>query len=141
MREAIIEAKKAAAADEVPVGAVLECGGEIIARAHNQSERLRDATCHAEMLALREGARVLGQWRLGECTLYVTLEPCAMCAGAAVASRLKRLVFGAYEARTGCCGSVYDLTEGAFLHDVITVPGILEEECAGLIKEYFQSKR
>jgi len=143
MREALIEARAAARRDEVPVGAVLvnNISGEIIARAQNSVERTSDPTAHAEMLALREGARVLNTWRLSECTLYVTLEPCAMCAGATISARLGRLVFGAFEERTGCCGSIFDLTTGVFLHGMQTIGGILEDECAELMKDYFRGKR
>jgi len=143
MREALIEARAAADDDEVPVGAVLVYApsGEIIARAQNQTQRTSDPTAHAEMLVMREGAKKLNSWRLNECTLYVTLEPCAMCAGAAVAARLGRLVYGAFEERTGCCGSVFDLTTGVFLHGMATVGGILEDECAALMTDYFEGKR
>ncbi len=141
MREALEEARIARAADEVPVGAVLVCNGEIIARAHNAVERSGDPTAHAEMIVLREGASKLGAWRLTGCTLYVTLEPCAMCAGAAVNARLTRLIFGAHEEKTGCCGSVLDLTDAMFLHTVACCGGVLEEECAALLAAYFAEKR
>lgn len=141
MRAALEEARLAAACDEVPVGAVLVCDGEIIARAHNRVVSTGDPTAHAEILALREGAQKLGSWRLHACTLYATLEPCAMCAGAAVAARLGKLIFGAHEEKTGCCGSVLDLTDAMFPHAVACCGGLLEEECAALISAYFSTKR
>lgn len=141
MRAALDEARLAQTLGEVPVGAVLVKDGTIIARAHNQVESLKDPTAHAEILALREGARTLGTWRLTACALYVTLEPCAMCAGAAVFARLSRLVFGAHEEKTGCCGSVLDLTDAMFLHTVACCGGLLEEECAALLSACFAKKR
>lgn len=141
MREALCEARLAAAEDEVPVGAVFVRDGAILARAHNRVVQSGDPTAHAEMLALRDGAQKLGAWRLEGCSLYVTLEPCAMCAGAAVAARLTRLVFGAHEEKTGCCGSVLDLTDGMFLHTVACCGGLLEEESALLLAAYFAKKR
>ena len=115
MRLALDEAHKAFDAGEVPVGAVLVRGGEIVCRAHNRRETLHDPTAHAEIICLREGARLLGDWRLRECTLYVTLEPCPMCAGAMVMSQLGQCVFGAADPHQGCCGSVYDLPGDAAL--------------------------
>ena len=141
MRAALEQARLAQALGEVPVGAVLVQDGAIIARAHNRVESLKDPTAHAEILALREGARVLGTWRLTGCALYVTLEPCAMCAGAAVSARLSRLVFGAHEEKTGCCGSVLDLTDAMFLHTVACCGGLLEEECAALLSAFFARSR
>lgn len=141
MRLALEEAKRALAGDEVPVGAVLVRRGEVIAAAHNRVEGLTDATAHAELIALREGMAKLRTKRLDDCTLYVTLEPCAMCAGAAVNAKLGRLVFGAHEPKTGCCGSVYDMTDGMFLYTVEACGGVLEEECAALMAEYFVEKR
>lgn len=141
MHAALLQAQLAFAADEVPVGAVLVREGQIIARACNAVERTGDPTAHAEILALREGARVLGTWRLTGCTLYATLEPCAMCAGAAVNARLSRLVFGAHEEKTGCCGSVLDLTDAMFLHTVSCCGGVMERECGALLASYFAKKR
>jgi len=139
MRIAIEEAKAAAATDEVPVGAALVRGGEIVARAHNRCEELADPTQHAEMLVLQEGRRQLGT--LDGCTLYVTLEPCAMCAGAMIHLRLPELVYGAFDARCGCCGSTVDLTDHWFYHSVKTWGGVLEQECAVLLKDFFAGKR
>ena len=141
MRAALEKARLAQALGEVPVGAVLVQDGASIARAHNRVESLKDPTAHAEILALREGARVLGTWRLTGCALYVTLEPCAMCAGAAVSARLSRLVFGAHEEKTGCCGSVLELTDAMFLHTVACCGGLLEEECAALLSAFFARSR
>lgn len=141
MAIALEEAKLAFAAGEVPVGAVLVSEGEIIVRTHNRVEEWGDPTAHAEMLAIREGAQKIGTKRLSECTLYVTLEPCAMCSGAIVNARLKKTVFGAFEPRTGCCGSVFDLLDHAFLSSVPAVGGVMEEECAALPGRFFAEKR
>lgn len=140
MRLALEEAQLAFDAGEVPVGAVLMCNGEIVSRAHNHVERAHDATQHAEMLCLREGMSKLGS-RLADCTLYVTLEPCAMCAGACVNAKLGRLVYGAFDEVAGCCGSKMDLTDKCFLHSVETWGGILEEECKSLLSRFFQALR
>jgi len=139
MRIALDEAKTAAEKDEVPVGAVLVKDGAVIARAHNRCEELGDPTQHAEMIVLREGQRLLGN--LTGCTLYVTLEPCAMCAGAMIHLRLPELVYGAFDQRCGCCGSQVDLTDHWFYHSVKTWGGVLEEECAALLKEFFANLR
>lgn len=141
MRSALEEAACAACEDEVPVGAVIVREGEIIARAHNMSVQSMDATAHAEMLAMRRAMAALDTWRLTGCTMYVTLEPCAMCAGAAVNARLSRIVFGAHEQTTGCCGSVLDVTDGLFLCTVESCGGVMEEECAALLASYFKKKR
>lgn len=140
MRLALIEAHQAAMEDEVPVGAVVVCGGLVLARAHNRTVALSDGTAHAELLAMQAAARRRGG-RLSGCTLYVTLEPCAMCAGAAVNLRLEELVFGAFDPRAGCCGSLLDLTDHCLLHSVRTWGGVLEDECAALLSEFFRAKR
>ena len=140
MRLALAEARLAAQADEVPVGAVVVCDGAVLARAHNRCIALRDGTAHAELLAMQAAARHRGG-RLTGCTLYVTLEPCAMCAGAAVNLRLEELVFGAFDPRAGCCGSLVDLTDRCLLHSVRTWGGILEDECAMLLSDFFRAKR
>ncbi len=140
MRLALEEATLAFDAGEVPVGAVLVCGNEIIARAHNRVEREHDATRHAELLCLQEAMAKRGS-RLSDCTLYVTLEPCAMCAGACVNAKLGRLVFGAFDEVAGCCGSKMDLTDHCFLHSVETWGGILEGECKALLTRFFQALR
>lgn len=143
MRMALEEAEKAASAGDVPVGAVLVCDGEAIARAGNRREADGDPTAHAEMLVLREGAGKLGTRRLAGCTLYVTLEPCPMCAGAILMARPDAVYFGAQDARTGCCGSVYRLTEDGVL-GLGTVPshgGILAEPCAAILENFFAKRR
>ena len=142
MRLALDEAQKAFDSGEVPVGAVLVRGGEVVCQAHNRREALRDPTAHAEMLCLREGAKRLGDWRLRECALYVTLEPCPMCAGAMVMSQLGQCVFGAADPRQGCCGSVYDLPGDTVLGGITRWRGgLLQEECAALMTTFFQRKR
>jgi tRNA(adenine34) deaminase len=141
MRAAIEMAKKAAARDEVPVGAVIVHKGRIISRAHNLRETKRDPLAHAEILAIRKAAKKLRGWRLEGCTLYVTLEPCPMCAGAAVNSRIENVVFGAYDAKAGAFGTMYDLAEGKLNHTPGVTGGVLKDECAALLKEYFSKKR
>jgi tRNA(adenine34) deaminase len=141
MQEALLEAKKAFEMDEVPVGAVLVHRGEIIARAHNQVERLGDASAHAEMLCLRLGAQHLGNWRLLETTLYCTLEPCAMCAGAMILARLPALVWGAPDLRHGANGSWTNLFPHHPIHQVAVQSGVLQEECSTLMTAFFQKKR
>ena len=140
MRIALDEAQLAFDESEGPVGAVLVCGDEIIARAHNLVEQTHDATAHAELLCLREGMAKRGS-RLCDCTLYVTLEPCAMCAGACVNAKLGRIVFGAYDEVAGCCGSKMDLTDKCFLHSVEVWGGVLETECKALLTQFFQALR
>lgn len=139
MREALREAQAALAVEEVPVGAVVVKDGHIVARAHNLSRQNNDPTQHAELVALQQAQRALGS--LAGCTLYVTMEPCAMCAGAMVLTKLPRLVFGAFDPSCGCTGSRMDLTDHWFYHSVETWGGILEEECAALLTEFFQRKR
>ncbi len=142
MREALREAEKAFAADEVPVGAVLVHRGAIIARAHNQVESLGDASAHAEMLCLQLGAKQLGNWRLAETTLYCTLEPCAMCAGAMILARLPLLVWGAPDLRQGANGSWTDLFAKPHpIHQVGVLSGVLKEESAALMTAFFRKKR
>jgi len=140
MRMALEEAQRAFEEEEVPVGAVLVKNGKVIARAHNLTEAASDPTAHAEMNALREGARAEGG-RLSGSTLYVTLEPCAMCAGAAVNARVSRIVFGAFDPNAGCCGSVADITDGWFNHSIEVVGGVLEDECAALLRSFFERRR
>lgn len=140
MREAISEARKAADAGETPVGAVLVYQDAVIARAHNEVEARRDASAHAELLCIRRASGIRGQ-RLNGCTLYVTMEPCAMCAGALVNSRISELVFGAFDAAQGCCGSLMDLTDHCLQHTVDVYGGLLEDECAALLTDFFRSVR
>ena len=141
MDQALDQARLAAEAGEVPVGAVLAGpGGHILARTGNAPVRRHDPTAHAEILALRAGGAALGNYRLAGCVLAVTLEPCAMCAGACVNARIKRIVFGAYDGKGGACGGVTDIT-GCFCHRPEVKGGVLETECAALLKEFFRAKR
>ncbi len=141
MAEAIAEARIAAEMDEVPVGAVVVHNGEIIARAHNLRETAKNALCHAETMAVDMACKALGGWRLPNCTLYVTLEPCPMCAGAIVNSRIDRVVFGAYDKRAGAFGSVLDLNAYPLNHKPEIVGGVMEEECRTMLQEFFKRKR
>ena len=142
MEEALQEAKKAAAMGEIPVGAVIVKDGEIIARGHNRTETDRDPTAHAEMIAIREAAGKLGGWRLPGCTMYVTLEPCSMCAGAIVWARIQRLVIGTMDPKAGACGSVFNIVQEPRLNHCVEVEtGCMQELCAGLIKGFFRDLR
>lgn len=142
MRAALREAQAALARDEVPVGCVIVHEGSVIGRGHNQVEALQDATAHAEILAIGAASNALASWRLSECTLYVTLEPCSMCAGAIVLSRLGRLVYGATDPKAGACGSVLDVVgERRLNHRVPVTHGVLAEECGELLREFFRKKR
>ena len=142
MREALTAAADAAAAGDVPVGAVVVHDGAVLVRAHNRTERDRDPTGHAELIAIREAARQLGRWRLDDCTLVVTLEPCAMCAGAIVLSRLERLVFGAWDDNAGMVGSVGDVVRHPRLnHQPEVIGGVLAAECAALLTDFFEERR
>ncbi|MFA5149497.1 MAG: tRNA adenosine(34) deaminase TadA [Candidatus Omnitrophota bacterium] len=142
MREALKEAQKALAEDEVPVGAVIVNGGKVIARGHNQVECLKDPTAHAEMLALTSATNFLNTKWLNAAILYVTIEPCSMCAGALVLARIKNICFGAKDLKTGACGSVVNIVNNKRLNHRIKVKsGILEEESAFLLKEFFKKKR
>ena len=137
MRQALAEAKAALAAGEVPIGAVIACNGRIIARGHNMTERLNDSTAHAEMIAITSATEALGGKYLQDCTLYVTVEPCPMCAAATAWAQLGRLVYGAADPRRG-----YALFSPSLLHPKTQVTsGILEEDCAPLVKEFFKNKR
>lgn len=142
MRLALAEARKALTGRDVPVGAVVVEDGQVLARAYNQREALQDPTAHAEILALRGAARKKGSWRLNECDLFVTLEPCAMCAGAIVASRVRRLIFGARDSKAGACGSIFDIPRDARLnHRVGVKNGVLAEDCGLILKEFFRRLR
>ncbi len=141
MSEALKEAKKAFDADEVPVGAVVVKDGKIIARAHNQIRLLRDPTAHAEMIAITQAAGYLRNERLLNTTVYVTIEPCLMCAGALVLARVKRLAYGASDPKTGACGSAVDVNEQGLNHKIVIAKGILEEECGSLIRGFFEKRR
>lgn len=143
MRLAIAEAELAQIAEEVPVGAVLfDSNGEILGRGQNRVVRDHDPTAHAEVIAIRDAGRALGNYRLEGCTLYVTLEPCAMCAGAMVHARLARLVFGALDPKAGAVGSVLDVLNHPRLnHQMRLTSGLLADECGGLLRRFFQSRR
>ena len=142
MRTALKEAEKALREGEIPVGAALYHGETLLWADHNRRETLKDPTAHAEMLCLRHGAEKLGDWRLNDCTLYVTLEPCPMCSGALLMSRLGRCVFGAADPDAGCCGSVYDLPADPLLHGTtVWEHGVLEKECRLLLDRLFHQKR
>jgi tRNA(adenine34) deaminase len=142
MRIALREAECAFAAGEVPVGAVAVCAGTVLARAHNQVEQLKDATAHAEMIVLTQAAAAIGDWRLDTVTVYVTKEPCAMCAGAMVNARLRRVVFGAADPRSGAAGTALDVTGFAgMLHQVEVTAGVLAEDCLALLQSFFRRLR
>ena len=142
MEEALRQARKAVTKGEVPVGAVLVVEGKIVTRAHNQVEELKDATAHAEMLAVTAAAGELDGWRLTEATVYVTKEPCPMCAGALVLSRVKRVVYGAADPRMGAAGGAMNLLQFAGMnHQCEVTGGVRAEECRDLLKEFFQAKR
>lgn len=142
MQEALKEARKAFDQDEVPVGAVIVSEGKIIARAHNQVELLKDPTAHAEMIAITQACASLGGKWLKDCALYVTIEPCSMCAGALVLSRIENIFFGAKDPKTGACGSIADIINHKKLnHRVKVKKGLLQKECGALLSEFFRRKR
>ena len=142
MREALRQAQKAGDAGEVPVGAVVVFAGKIIGRAHNQVELLKDATAHAEMLALTQAEAAVGDWRLTECDLYATKEPCAMCAGALVHTRVRRVIFGCADPAAGAAGSVMNLLQMPGLnHRCEIASGILQDECAAILQNFFRKRR
>jgi tRNA(adenine34) deaminase len=142
MQLALEEARAAAAGGDVPVGAVVVRGDEVVARAGNAREREQDPTAHAEILALRQAARAIGSWHLDGCTLFVTLEPCAMCAGALVLARIDRLVFGAADPKAGFAGSLGDIVrDGRLNHEVEVTVGVLAEECGEALRAFFAERR
>ncbi len=142
MSQAIQQAQKAYQIDEVPIGAVITHNNQVIGRGYNQREHLHDPTAHAEILAITAASNTLEDWRLNDCTLYVTKEPCPMCAGAIVMSRFKMVIFGCYDEEKGCCGSLYQLCGDPRLGQKIAVKGgVLEEECLELIQNFFLAKR
>jgi tRNA(adenine34) deaminase len=142
MQQAIELARRALDSEDVPVGALVVYGDRVIGRGYNQREKLQDPTAHAEMLALTAAAEYIGHWRLEDCTLYVTLEPCAMCAGALVLARVSRLVYGACDAKAGACGSLYQITQDPRLnHRVETVAGVMAGTCADLLSDFFRRRR
>ncbi len=142
MRLAIAEAKKAFEKDEVPVGAIIVYDNKVIAKAHNQREMLLDPTAHAEMIAITQASAYLQNWRLSDTTVYVTLEPCTMCAGALVQARVKNLVYGAKDEKQGACESTVNLVnDPRFNHRINVISGVLEDECSLLLKQFFLEKR
>ena len=142
MKEALKEAEKAAAMGEVPIGAVVVKDGIIIGRGHNKTETAKDPTAHAEMEAIRAASAVLGGWRLLGCDMYVTAEPCSMCAGAIVWSQIENLYIGTMDPKAGACGSVFNIVqEDKLNHQVNVTTGILQEECSRLLKDFFRSLR
>lgn len=142
MHRALREAEQARAEDEVPVGAVIVHRGRIIGSAHNQREQLKDPTAHAEMIAITQAASALGSWRLEDCAMYVTLEPCAMCAGAIVLARIPLVIYGAEDPKAGAVHSLYDLlTDERLNHRSDVISGVLGEECGQILSDFFRAKR
>ncbi len=142
MKQALVEAERAFDLDEVPIGCVIVHDGRIIAKGHNLTEQLKDATAHAEMMAITSASAALESRYLTGTTLYVTIEPCPMCAGAIVLARIPRLVFGAYDIKAGACGTLYNIPQDRRLnHQVDIIPGVLDAECAALMQEYFRKQR
>ncbi len=142
MRLALAEARKAGRAAEIPIGAVLVVNGQVVAAAHNMREAWQDPTAHAELIVLREASARLGKWRLSDAALYVTLEPCLMCAGAMVLARISRVVYGCRDEKAGALGSVYDVgRDGRLNHTYSITAGVLEEECRDVLQQFFKSLR
>lgn len=142
MKQAITQAKKAQAIGDVPIGCVIVYEDKIIARGYNKRNKLGTTLAHAELLAIKKASKVLGDWRLENCTMYVTLEPCQMCAGAIVQARIPRVVIGTMNPKAGCAGSIINLLQmERFNHQVAITSGILEEECSTLMKDFFQQLR
>ena len=141
MKAALAEAKKAYAKGEIPIGAVVVYQNKIIARGHNLREKKQSVLEHAELVAIKKANQKVGSWRLEECDLYVTLEPCPMCAGAIIQSRIKNLYFGAYDLKTGAAGSVLSLFNYRFNHLVNVVGGIMQDDCSSIIKDFFKELR
>lgn len=142
MKEALKEAKKAYEKEEIPVGAVIVKDGKIIAKAHNRKEEKCDTTNHAEILAIQKASKKLGTWRLNDCEMYVTLEPCSMCAGALIQARMKKVYIGTMDEKTGACGSVLNLLQDyTFNHNVEVETGVLQPECETILKQFFQELR
>ena len=142
MKKALVEAKKALKKLEAPIGAIIVKDGKIIARGHNLRETKQDSTLHAEMVAIRKACKKLGTWRLDNCDIYITLEPCPMCAGAIIQSRIKNVYFGAFDPKAGSAGSIINIPENpSFNHRSNITGGILENECATLLKDFFRNLR
>lgn len=142
MKQALIEARKAYEKEEIPVGAIIVRDNKIIAKAHNIKEEKNDTTKHAEIIAIQKASKKLGSWRLNDCEMYVTLEPCAMCAGALIQSRIKKVYIGTMDLKTGACGSVLNLLEDyTFNHKVEIEKGIMQQECEKILKDFFKMLR
>jgi len=142
MKEALKQAKKAEAIDEVPIGCVIVCDGKVIARGYNKRNSKRNTLAHAEIIAINKASKVTGDWRLEDCTMYITLEPCQMCAGAIVQSRIPRVVIGSMNKKAGCAGSVLNILQmKEFNHQVELVKGVLEEECTEMLQSFFRKLR
>lgn len=142
MKKALLQARVAYKKGEVPVGAVVVKDGKIISRGYNLRESTNDPTAHAELLAMKKAAKKLNSWRLSGCTLYVTLEPCPMCTGLIINSRIDKVVFGAYDQKAGCCTTLYHLaTDERFNHRAEVLGGVMEEECAKILSDFFKEKR
>ncbi len=142
MKQALLQAKKAVALGETPIGAVIVRDGKIISRGYNKRETKKNSLCHAEISAINKACKKLGGWRLPGCTLYVTLEPCCMCSGAIIQSRIENVYFGAYDYKSGCAGSVINMFEpGLFNHNVNISGGILESECSAILSNFFKALR
>ena len=142
MKQALLQAEKAFINEEVPIGAIVVNEGRIVGRGYNQKEQFKDPTAHAEVVAITAAANTLGDWRLDNCYLYVTKEPCPMCAGAIINARIKMVIFGCYDEETGCCGSLYQLCgDPRFKTKIAVKGGILENESISLIKDFFRMRR
>ena len=142
MKHALVEATKAYDNDEIPVGAIIIKNNQVIAKGYNQKELLKDATAHAEIIAITSASNYLQDWRLNDCIMYVTMEPCAMCSGAIINSRIKAVYFGVYDEGTGCCGSLYQICQDPRMnHQTIARGGILEEDSKSLLEDFFKLKR
>ncbi len=141
MEKALMEAAKAEKHGEVPIGAVIVKGDKIIARGHNTREAKKNALCHAEIIAINKACKKLKSWRLSDCDLYVTLEPCPMCMGAIINSRIKRIVFGAYDRKAGSCGSVINLNDYPYNHHPQITGGVLEDRCSTILSSFFTALR
>ncbi len=143
MEIALSEARLAEKEEEIPVGAVIVCNGEVIAKAHNMREQLKDPTAHAEILAIRKAAKTLGDWRLSNCEIYVTLEPCPMCASAILLARIPKIYFGAYDFENGACGSKMNIpiTFPVFGYKAEVVGGIMKDQCRKVLQEFFKKRR
>ncbi len=143
MEIAFSEARQAESEEEIPIGAVIVCNGEVVARAHNMRERLKDPTAHAEILAIRDAAKKLNDWRLENCAIYVTLEPCPMCASAILLARIPKIIFGAYDYENGACGSRINIPVSfkVFGYNAEVVGGVMKEECKSILQEFFRKRR